>query len=132
MWEATLRAADVPSMHVKSSLRGGGVDDTGVASAKGHVVFEYDNGWMYCGASGWTKAVAADDYDSDKRLWKIKDHKTKYTKKHNALFHGDTFKLENKNFPGESMYIYEDGHIGCSDYGINDVYKICKKSMMEE
>jgi len=130
MWGATLREGVFPSMYVKSFLRGTGVDDTGVATTKENVVFDYDNGWMYCGASGWTKA--GKEYDSDKRLWKIKDHKTKYTKKHNALFHGDTFKLENKNFPGESMYIYEDGHIGCSDYGINDVYKICKKSMMEK
>lgn len=98
-------------MHVKSFLRGTGLDDTGAVNTRENVVFDYDNGQLYCGASGWTKSEK--DYDGDKRLWKIKEHKTKYTKKFNALFHGDTFKLENKNFPGESMYIYEDNHIGC-------------------
>ena len=36
----------------------------------------YDNGWIYCGASGWTKAE--NNYDNDKREWVMKDHKTLY------------------------------------------------------
>lgn len=132
MWNYHIGLAKmIPEMYVKSfSSYSGTVDETGIVTARDDVVFKYDDGWIYCGSSGWTKAEK--NYVSKKRLWKIKDHRTKYTKEFGALFHGDTFKLENRDFEGESMYIYEDNHIGCSDYGINDVYKICKVDMLDK
>ena len=53
------------------------------------------------------------------------------------LFHGDTFKLENVNYPGQSMYANDSdddytGNFGCSTYGLDDKYKICKVDLVDQ
>lgn len=47
------------------------------------------------------------------------------------LYHGDEFTLENKHYPGQSMYAYYDNGFGCKRYGIKDKYRICKKDLLE-
>jgi hypothetical protein len=53
-----------------------GSHQNGDINTNDHIGFMYDNGWIYCGASGWTKAE--NNYDNDKREWVMKDHKTLY------------------------------------------------------
>lgn len=96
------------------------------------VIFDYDGGWMYCGSDGWTKAEKG--YHSDKNVWSIKGQESAYTQKDSNsqhLYHGDTFELDNLDYPGQSLYVYHDQGFGCSTYGIGDRFKICKVDLLK-
>lgn len=122
-------------MTIHNIMNDGHVPVDGFVNADSSVGFTYGdkNDWIYCGSSGWTKAEKyIVGYDTSfKRAWNIHDRKTLYSQKGGELYHGDTFTLENRHHDGESMYLYGNKHIGCSDYGLNDVYMICKFDLMD-